>query len=167
MRAARHGLRRLSAVVENKGSVARDQLALERTMLAWLRTSLSFTGLGVALKQLQGPLPEGGSRMKQLRVAGRTVVIDSETAPSFFCFGVSGVLLAYSTARFLQAQAMLLRGYFPLGRAGFLLMIGTSAACTLGGVAMTVAQDLSTETGGGSEGAAARGEAGSVPASAA
>lgn len=38
--------------LENKGSVARDHLALERTFLAWVRTSLTFASLGVAITQL-------------------------------------------------------------------------------------------------------------------
>lgn len=38
--------------LENKGSVARDHLALERTFLAWLRTSLSFASIGIAITQL-------------------------------------------------------------------------------------------------------------------
>ncbi|CZT22756.1 uncharacterized protein RCC_08461 [Ramularia collo-cygni] len=38
--------------LENKGSVARDHLALERTFLAWLRTSLSFASIGIAVTQL-------------------------------------------------------------------------------------------------------------------
>ncbi|KAF2865520.1 hypothetical protein BDV95DRAFT_632343 [Massariosphaeria phaeospora] len=37
-----------SVELENKGSVARDHLALERTFLAWLRTSLSFASIGIA-----------------------------------------------------------------------------------------------------------------------
>lgn len=38
--------------LDNKGSVARDHLALERTFLAWLRTSLAFASIGVAITQL-------------------------------------------------------------------------------------------------------------------
>ncbi|KAL7628637.1 hypothetical protein AAE478_000152 [Parahypoxylon ruwenzoriense] len=41
-----------SIELENKGSVARDHLALERTFLAWLRTSLSFASIGIAITQL-------------------------------------------------------------------------------------------------------------------
>lgn len=38
--------------LDNKGSVARDHLALERTFLAWVRTSLSFASIGIAVTQL-------------------------------------------------------------------------------------------------------------------
>ena len=41
-----------SIPLENKGSVARDHLALERTFLAWLRTSLAFASIGIAITQL-------------------------------------------------------------------------------------------------------------------
>ena len=41
-----------SVELDNKGSVARDHLALERTFLAWLRTSLAFASIGVAVTQL-------------------------------------------------------------------------------------------------------------------
>ncbi|RMD44605.1 hypothetical protein DV735_g503, partial [Chaetothyriales sp. CBS 134920] len=41
-----------SITLENKGSVARDHLALERTFLAWLRTSLAFASIGIAVTQL-------------------------------------------------------------------------------------------------------------------
>ncbi|KAK5102378.1 hypothetical protein LTR70_000163 [Exophiala xenobiotica] len=41
-----------SVTLDNKGSVARDHLALERTFLAWLRTSLAFASIGIAITQL-------------------------------------------------------------------------------------------------------------------
>ncbi|SCV73701.1 BQ2448_6131 [Microbotryum intermedium] len=43
---------RLTHMLENKGSVARDHLANERTFLAWLRTSLSLASIGIAITQL-------------------------------------------------------------------------------------------------------------------
>ncbi|GAD95143.1 hypothetical protein ANI_1_316084 [Paecilomyces variotii No. 5] len=41
-----------SLELDNKGSTARDHLALERTFLAWLRTSLAFASIGIAITQL-------------------------------------------------------------------------------------------------------------------
>ncbi|MCJ1301616.1 hypothetical protein MMC08_004417 [Hypocenomyce scalaris] len=41
-----------SVELDNKGSVARDHLALERTFLSWLRTSLAFASIGIAVTQL-------------------------------------------------------------------------------------------------------------------
>ncbi|PPQ70026.1 hypothetical protein CVT26_013315 [Gymnopilus dilepis] len=41
-----------SLVLENSGSVARDHLASERTFLAYVRTSLALTSMGVAIVQL-------------------------------------------------------------------------------------------------------------------
>lgn len=40
-----------SLPLENKGAVARDHLANERTFLAWLRTSLAFASIGIAVTQ--------------------------------------------------------------------------------------------------------------------
>ncbi|GAA5865104.1 hypothetical protein JCM3774_002132 [Rhodotorula dairenensis] len=44
--------RGLSSQVPNTGSAARDHLAAERTVLAWLRTSMVLATVGIALAQL-------------------------------------------------------------------------------------------------------------------
>lgn len=43
--------RRYASTVPNTGSTARDHLANERTWLAWLRSSLAFTALGLGLER--------------------------------------------------------------------------------------------------------------------
>ncbi|MEZ4446693.1 MAG: DUF202 domain-containing protein [Polyangiaceae bacterium] len=50
-------------VEPNKGSTARDQLANERTFLAWVRTGLGLIGVGVVLAKLaptEGDVAEAG-----------------------------------------------------------------------------------------------------------
>ena len=57
-----------SISLDNKGSVARDHLALERTFLAWLRTSLAFASIGIAITQLFRLNTSIASRSKQVRL---------------------------------------------------------------------------------------------------
>ena len=45
----RHGV-----VLANVGSTARDHLANERTYLAWIRTALALTGVGIGLLKFEG-----------------------------------------------------------------------------------------------------------------
>jgi putative membrane protein len=47
-------LLREGAVLNNEGSTARDHLANERTFLAWIRTALSISGVGLGLLKWQG-----------------------------------------------------------------------------------------------------------------
>lgn len=47
--------------LENKGSVARDHLAAERTYLAWLRTSLALASIGIG-KSISFRAPQASSK---------------------------------------------------------------------------------------------------------
>ncbi|KAI0160365.1 hypothetical protein GGR57DRAFT_417424 [Xylariaceae sp. FL1272] len=66
-----------SIELENKGSVARDHLALERTFLAWLRTSLSFASIGIAITQLfrLNTAISDDAHLAPLRHIGRPLVV--------------------------------------------------------------------------------------------
>ncbi|KAG2101539.1 hypothetical protein BD769DRAFT_187255 [Suillus cothurnatus] len=103
----------LSLVLENKGNVARDHLASERTYLAYVRTSLACASAGVALVQLftlsnstnannQG---QGGIDLQRFaRPLGATVVL------------LGLFILIYGLVRYFMTQAALLRGFFPVAR---------------------------------------------------
>ena len=49
-----------STVIDVQGSTARDHLANERTYLAWVRTALAITGVGLGLLKWQGIANEAG-----------------------------------------------------------------------------------------------------------
>lgn len=104
---------KLSLVLENKGNVARDHLASERTYLAYVRTSLACASAGVALVQLFALSSSSSSTassqgttntQKFARPLGVTVVV----------LGI-GVLILGLT-RYFTVQAAMLRGRFPVAR---------------------------------------------------
>jgi len=81
----KHGL-----VLDNTGSTARDHLANERTYLAWIRTALSLSGIGLALLKWQGIA----------NAAGYLV----------FCLGVYALIS--STVRYFRVMQLLSQNTF-------------------------------------------------------
>ncbi|KAF7342381.1 hypothetical protein MVEN_01827000 [Mycena venus] len=103
---------RISLVLENSGSVARDHLASERTFLAYVRTSLTVASAAVALAQLLS-YPE--------KINSRT----TESLPPFETFArplaVVSIILALfvlfvGVSRYFSVQAALTQGKFPVTR---------------------------------------------------
>lgn len=103
----------LSLVLENKGNVARDHLASERTYLAYVRTSLACASAGVALVQLftlssstnANIHSQGGVDPQRFaRPLGATVVL------------LGLFILVYGLVRYFITQAALVRGFFPVAR---------------------------------------------------
>jgi uncharacterized membrane protein YidH (DUF202 family) len=103
----------LSLVLENKGNVARDHLASERTYLAYVRTSLACASAGVALVQL---FTLSGSTNANINSQGG---IDTQrfARPLGATIVLLGLLiLVYGLVRYFMTQAALIRGFFPVAR---------------------------------------------------
>ncbi|KZT19966.1 hypothetical protein NEOLEDRAFT_895181 [Neolentinus lepideus HHB14362 ss-1] len=112
----------------NSGSVARDHLANERTVLAYVRTSLALSSMGVALVQL---LTLSSSANES------NGVIHAYARP----LGASGVMLGLFTLllgviRYFTVQTALTTGNFPVARVTVIIvgLVLTVLICIVFGV---------------------------------
>ncbi|KAI1142759.1 hypothetical protein F5Y05DRAFT_366064 [Hypoxylon sp. FL0543] len=131
-----------SIELENKGSVARDHLALERTFLAWLRTSLSFASIGIAITQLfrlNTSIDEDDPQFLTLRHIGKPL------GATFI--GISIIILLLGYRRYYQGQQWVIKGKFPASRGT--IVIVSVIACALIVVSLFVVLFMQP-TGGGS-----------------
>jgi len=99
---------RISLVLENSGSVARDHLASERTFLAYLRTSLTVASAAIALAQLLTPNGRFSEPLLPFEMYARPLAVMSIILALFVLFvGVS---------RYFSIQVALTQGKFPVTR---------------------------------------------------
>lgn len=99
---------------------------LERTFLAWLRTSLSFASIGVAITQLfrlnTSLSASQSANAHTLRHLGKPL--------GAIFLGISILMLFLGYHRYFQAQQWIIKGKFPASR-GTVILVSLVALCLM------------------------------------
>ena len=122
-----------SITLENKGSVARDHMANERTFLAWLRTSLAFITLGIGITQLfRLEKPNSKIHTSSTVIPLSRAPHNGENSQIITRFGkplgsifiILGILtLVFGMKRYFQVQYFLTKDFYPATRLSIFVLI--------------------------------------------
>jgi len=117
-------------------SIVRDKLALERTYLAWMRTSLVVLSLGIGFLQLDRFLSvrDEDEEVVSVRNIGRILVVSSP------------VLSLYSVFRYFRALHSLNQNRFAAATVSVVVFSGALASCTFAAVPIVMTKKPTTST---------------------
>ncbi|KAI1258371.1 hypothetical protein F5Y18DRAFT_413809 [Xylariaceae sp. FL1019] len=131
-------------IYKNTGSVARDHLASERTLLAWIRTGLGFVALGIAIERFSQldlselvPHPPAQTPEHRQSLEQKKKEKDEDKEQSHVLVGALMALgsgsIVYGTGRYFSNMRYLERGEFKPAYHGAAIM-GAAVAGLAGGV---------------------------------
>jgi uncharacterized membrane protein YidH (DUF202 family) len=96
---------------------------IERTFLAWLRTSLSFASIGIAITQLfrlNTSLSSGSRHHQSMAPREHLRHLGKPLGATFI--GIAIVMLFIGFHRYFEAQHYVIRGKFPASRGSIVLV---------------------------------------------
>jgi uncharacterized membrane protein YidH (DUF202 family) len=105
----------------------------ERTYLAWLRTSLAFASIGIAVTQLfrlNSSLQENGAGGGGTPDPGDVTLKRLGKPLGATFLGISIIILFMGYSRYIQGQQWLLRGKFPASRGSVIIISIVAFAVT-------------------------------------
>ncbi len=112
----------------------RVQFALERTMLAWVRTGLALMGFGFVVARF-------GLFLREIEAAHQTAPPQNPTGLSLW-IGTALILLGVCVTLYVSLEHLRLmrvvRSETPYGHRGWLMGVGVSFVMAILGIAMTV-----------------------------